>query len=339
MNILDLSFEELKKEIVRAGYKKFRAEQIFNWIYRKHTLSFQKMTNISLKAREELCEKFEIRTLPKPEIYKSPDGTQKLRFNTFDDSAVETVIIPEKNRNTICVSTQIGCPLGCLFCRTGYLGFKRNLETSEITGQILQAEKILKKENRRVTNIVYMGMGEPLLNFEKTVRSIKILKDDRGFNFSNRRITVSTVGISEKITELGKLTEVNLALSLHAVDNKTRSRIMPINRKNPIEPILEEVKRYPMHSRKKLLIEYIMLKDINDSENSAKALASIAHKINAKVNLIPFNSFRESRLKASSQKKIFDFQKILVDRHVTALIRKSRGEEHLAACGQLGHKK
>lgn len=336
MELLNLSLKSMEEAVKDAGYKAFRARQIFRWLYVSKVFSFSEMTDIGKADREKLAQTFTITPIPEPEIFTSLDGTEKLTFTLSDGAVVEAVIIPDGKRTTLCVSTQAGCPLKCEFCRTGTLGFRRNLEVSEITGQAIRAIMHLKKNDERITNVVYMGMGEPLLNFENTVNSINILKDDLGLNFSNRKITVSTAGIADKIVALGELTGVNLAVSLHAVNDEKRSKIMNINNKYPLAKLLEASKNYPAHHRKRVVFEYIMLKGFNDTVKDAKGLVKIAGEVKAKINLIPFHTFDGAPFEPTSMEDVLKFQKYLTDRNITALIRKSRGEDKLAACGQLG---
>ncbi|MGI6395393.1 MAG: 23S rRNA (adenine(2503)-C(2))-methyltransferase RlmN [bacterium] len=336
IEIFDLTKDELENAVHLKGFPKFRARQIAKWVYLKNLFVFDDMTDISKSDRELLSSFFSITPLAKPEIKLSDDGTKKMIFTLSDGVKIESVIIPEQKRTTLCVSTQAGCPLKCSFCRTGTLGFKRNLTVREIVGQVIAAKTALEKEGNRLSNIVYMGMGEPLLNFENTVKSLLILMDDSMFNFSNRKITVSTAGIADKIVPLGEKTSVNLAVSLHAVNDEKRSNIMEINKKHPLKILLEAIEKYPAHQRKKVVLEYIMLKGFNDTVSDAKELAKIANKLKAKVNLIPFNTFKGAKFEPSPHGEILKFQAFLVSKHITAIIRKSRGEDELAACGQLG---
>jgi 23S rRNA (adenine2503-C2)-methyltransferase len=336
MEILDLTKNELEDLLSVHGFKKYRAGQIMRWIYSRYIYSFEEMTDLSKNDRDELSLLFSINPLKCSEIIKSKDGTEKMVFELEDRSVIESVIIPDERRITICVSTQVGCPLKCSFCKTGTLGFKRDLSVREITGQVLAASQYLSSLGKRITNVVYMGMGEPLLNFDATVKSIKLLVCDHGLNMSNRKITVSTVGIADKIVSLGELTGVNLAISLHAVTDEKRSKIMGVNSKYPISEILDEAKKYPAHPRKKVVLEYIMLKGFNDTLFDADKLLKIARRVNAKVNLIPFNSFPGSLFEPSEKEDILKFQTLLLDGKITTKIRKSKGCDELAACGQLG---
>lgn len=336
MNFFNLNLHEMEDIIIPLGMKRYNAKQLFQWIYQKNAVSFNEMTNIKKEERLKLSQLLSLDFLDDYETYISPDKTIKFKFKLQDGAFIESVLIPEKERNTLCISTQIGCPLACRFCRTGTMGFKRNLETGEITGQILAVKKYLLNRNQKITNFVYMGMGEPLLNFENTVKSIEILKEDYAFVMSDRRITVSTAGITDKIIELGEKTGVNLAISLHAPDQEKRSQIMPkTSAKYPFNELVETLKHYPVPSRKRIMIEYIMLKDVNDSEKDAYKLAKTANKLRAKVNLIPFNTFAGAPFEKSSEKRIEQFRDILISKNITAIIRKSRGSEEYAACGQL----
>jgi 23S rRNA (adenine2503-C2)-methyltransferase len=337
IELFNLTHKQLIEVVEQNGFKKFRGNQIFEWIYAKTEFDFEKMTNISKQNRKEMAKIFSITPLKTPQIFIAPDKTEKYRFELDDGNLIETVLIPDKKRNTLCISTQAGCALKCSFCRTGSLGFARNLTVKEIVYQVIFAQKHLKKRNEKVNNIVFMGMGEPLLNFENTIDAISLIHDTQGLDFSNRRITVSTAGIIDKIIPLGEKTDgVNLAVSLHAADDETRSKIMPVNKTNPLKNLLNVLAKYPAHKRKRIVLEYILLKDINMREKDAKNLVKIAKKLNAKINLIPFNPFPGTIFEPASQEEMLAFQKLLIDRHATALMRKSRGGEKLAACGQLG---
>ena len=335
MELLDFTRKRLEEKLLENGFAKFKASQIMQWIYQKRVFSFDEMTNISKNDRVKLGEMFDISPVFPGETFTSSDGTEKLAFTLADGNVVEAVIIPEETRCTLCVSTQAGCPIKCAFCRTGSLGFKRNLTVSEINSQVLASQIEAEKSGKRITNLVFMGMGEPLLNFENLTNAIDILLDDFGFNFSNRKITVSTSGIADKIIELGERTKVNLAVSLHAVTDEKRDKIMPVNKKYPLKTLLKAIDSYPI-SRKMVVLEYVMLRNFNDFLEDAAALAKIAKRYDAKVNLIPFNTFEGAAFEATPMKKIIDFQNILISKNVTALIRKSRGGDKLAACGQLG---
>jgi len=337
MELFNLTRTEIEEVVTALGMKPFRGRQIFRWLYQDLTTDFAAMTDIAKEGRAELVARFTARPLATPEIFTSADGTEKLRFTLDDGAVIESVIIPEKDRITLCISTQVGCPLGCRFCRTGSLGFQRNLTIREIVGQHWAAQKHLAEEGKRVTNIVFMGMGEPLLNLENTVKSAHIMMDDLGFNISNRRVTVSTIGIPDKLDALGGQISVNLALSLHAVTDDKRQAIMPATKNWPLKELVAALRRFPLPPRKKILIEYVLLRGVNDTPAEARQLAKIARSLNAKINLIPFNSFPGAPYKPATAAAIQAFQQTLWDEGLTVIIRKSRGDEALAACGQLGY--
>lgn len=337
MELFELTRPELEEAVAAIGMKPFRGRQIFRWLYQELTTDLNAMTDISKSGREELAQRFTARPLDPPEVFTSADGTEKLRFTLDDGTVIESVLIPEKNRLTLCLSTQVGCPLGCLFCRTGSLGFTRDLTVREIVGQHWAAQKRLAGTGKRVTNIVFMGMGEPLLNLTNTVKSAHIMMDDLGFNLSNRRVTVSTIGIPDKLDELGGQVSVNLALSLHATTDDKRRAIMPATKNWPLKELLAALRRFPLPTRKKILIEYVLLRGVNDSPAEAHQLAKIARSLNAKINLIPFNTFDGAPYAPSTPAATETFQQAIWDEGLTVIIRKSRGDQSLAACGQLGY--
>lgn len=337
MELFELTRPEMEEAVTALGMKPFRGRQIFRWLYQELTTDLDAMTDISKSGREELATRFTVRPLTAPEVFTSADATEKLRFTLDDGAVIESVLIPEKNRLTLCLSTQVGCPLGCLFCRTGSLGFTRDLTVREIVGQHWAAQKRLAGTEKRVTNIVFMGMGEPLLNLENTVKSAHIMMDDLGFNLSNRRVTVSTIGIPDKLDELGGQVSVNLALSLHATTDEKRQTIMPATKNWPLKGLLAALRRFPLPTRKKILIEYVLLRGVNDSPAEARQLSKIARSLNAKINLIPFNSFEGAPYEPSTAAATHAFQQAIWDAGLTVIIRKSRGDESLAACGQLGY--
>lgn len=333
-NLKDMSLEELERYIASFGKEKYRARQIMKWLYQLHAGSFDDMTNLSKVFRIQMKE---LARFADPEIEKiqiSKDGTKKILFRLEDGLFIESVLIPGKNHWTICVSTQAGCAMGCAFCMTGREGLKRNLLPSEITGQI-RVLRTAMPEGDNIKNIVMMGMGEPLANYENTLKAIRIITSDFGFGFSNRKITVSTCGLAPMIEQLGKDICVNLAISLNAPDNETRSALMPVNKKYPIETILDACENYPMPGRRMLTFEYILIAGINDSPKDAERLARLLKRIRCKLNLILFNEFPGSPFKAPSQEAVHTFQQILLNHHYTSIIRASKGSDILAACGQL----
>jgi 23S rRNA (adenine2503-C2)-methyltransferase len=337
IEITGLTFEELKEEILKIGFKSFRTSQIFQWIYQKGVFDFENMTNISKEHRNILKNSFKISIPSIKYIQESTDGTIKFALQLKNNNLVESVLIPDDKRLTLCLSTQVGCRMGCKFCFTAKMGFKRNLTPEEIVGQVLAA-KFFIKGNLKVTNIVFMGMGEPFDNFENLKKSLKIILDENGLNFSSRRVTVSTCGILDKIVNFGEEFNVNLAVSLHSAFNDKRNSIMPVNKIYPLEKLIEICKKYPLKNRQRITFEYIMIDDFNDSLEDAKKLVSLIAQLKSKVNLIRFNSFPDANYKPSGFKKIETFQNYLISKGIATILRKSKGEDILAACGQLAGK-
>ena len=335
IEIKNYTHEDLKNILLEYGFQKFRASQIFNWIYDKGIFDFNLMTNISKKDRTLLSEIFSIYIPEIPYVLKSKDGTVKFAIKLKDGNLVESVLIPDEDRLTLCVSTQVGCRMGCKFCLTAKQKFIRNLEPHEIIDQVLVAKFLVLNKKLKITNIVYMGMGEPLDNLDNTIVSLKILNDDNGFNFSNRRITVSTCGLYDKFKKLSDNFDGNIAISLHSADNEKRTKLMPINKKYPLKNLIEACRKYPLKNRQRITFEYILIKDINDSIEDAEKLYKILKGIKAKINLIKFNEYPDSEFKAPDDKTIEKFQKYLFNKGLTALLRKSKGNDILAACGQL----
>lgn len=333
-NLADMSLHEIEAFISDFGKEKYRAKQIMKWIYQRGVKSFAEMTDIAKDVRSSLQRLVTINMPEIQKIYTSSDGTKKILFRLKDGLFIESVIIPGKNHWTLCVSTQAGCQMGCKFCYTGLLGFKRNLVPSEITGQVFRC-LFETPEGTNTKNIVMMGMGEPLANYENTLKAIKILTSDFGFGFSNRKITVSTCGITPMIERLGNDICVNLAISLNAADNRKRTEIMPINKVHPLETMLDACRNYPMPGRRMLTFEYILIANVNDSPDDAENLAKLLKGIRCKLNLIAFNEYPGSVFKRPSEDAILAFQKVLVKQHYTTIIRKSKGSDILAACGQL----
>jgi len=314
------------------GEKRFRAKQILQWIHQRGVADFDAMTDLSKGLRQKLAERTRIL---QPEVLaeqRSADGTIKWLLGLDDGQRVETVFIPDGDRGTLCISSQAGCPLDCKFCATGYGGFNRNLTTAEIAAQVRHARSVV---GERLTNIVFMGMGEPLLNYDAVVRTINILLDDHAFGLSRRRVTVSTVGVVPKIEQLGQDTPVNLAISLHAVTDPVRDRIVPINRTYPLERLLEACRDYPLPPGRRITFEYVMLDGVNDSLAEAHQMADLLAGIPAKINLIPFNPFPGAEFDRSPQATIDAFRDALLERGLVAVTRTPRGEDIDAACGQL----
>ncbi|QCI19849.1 MAG: 23S rRNA (adenine(2503)-C(2))-methyltransferase RlmN [Buchnera aphidicola (Brevicoryne brassicae)] len=339
INLLNLNPQDLYFFLDSLGEKKFSVKQIMNWIYKHYCNDFNKMLNLSIKTRKKLNEKSYIFASEFLEEKISSDGTIKW-ITEINDQKIETVYIPEKKRSTLCISSQIGCALKCDFCATGKQGFNRNLKVSEIIAQIWQANKKLKQKNIKncITNIVFMGMGEPLLNLNNVVSALKIILDEYGFALSKRRITVSTSGIVPALDKMKNMIDVSLAISLHASNDAIRNTIMPINKKYNIKSILNSALKYLKHSKANrggITIEYVMLKGVNDSNKNANELSFLLHKIPSKINLIPLNPFLGSSFLSSDINRINIFADILRRKGFTTVIRKNRGEDINAACGQL----
>lgn len=341
-NIYNISYSELKSFFIRLNEKEFRADQLWNWLYVKGIDRLENLNNISKNVLNLINDKFYICQFKVNKDVSSKDGTRKWLLEMEDGKEIETVYIPDKNRGTICVSSQVGCSLSCSFCHTGTMKFMRNLSMSEILGQVLFVKNVLqdwnnKAERKKITNIVFMGMGEPLLNYDNVLKSINVLTDEKGLAFSKRKITLSTSGIVPKILEFKEDSDVNLAISLHAVFNEVRNILVPINKKWPIETLLEALKDYSKNKmHKKITFEYIMLEGINDAIKDAKELIRLIKPLRAKINLIPFNPWPGANYRASSPDQIKLFKKfILEEGNLVATVRLPRGEDVLAACGQL----
>jgi 23S rRNA (adenine2503-C2)-methyltransferase len=318
----------------KIGEEPFRANQLFNWIYKKNTADFDKMLNISRESRKKFSEIFFISSFRSSEEFRSSDGTIKFRFGLDDGYFIESVYIPEEKRNTLCISTQVGCPLGCKFCLTGEMGFKRNLSVSEMVNEVMSVKERTGRD--RITNIVLMGMGEPLLNYENVKKFINILIASEGLAFAKRKVTLSTSGILPELEKFIKEVDVSLSISLNAPDDETRSRIMPINRKFPLKEILRAASLYPEVHKRMVTFEYVLIKGINDSLKQAEKLASLLKGLRCKINLIPYNENPYSEFKRPADETVLAFQEILKKHNYTATIRKSRGQDISAACGQLG---
>ncbi len=329
-----MTLEEIEKFISRQGKEKYRARQIMKWLYQYGATSFDEMTNISKKCRTELSENATISELPIEKSEESVDGTKKFLFKLADGQFIESVLIREKNHWTICISTQAGCNMGCKFCLTGRYGLQRDLLPSEIVGQITTL-RFNTPEGKDIKNIVMMGMGEPLANYENVLKAIKIITVDVCAAFATRRITVSTCGIAPMIERLGQDSSVNLAVSLNAPNDEIRNSIMPINRKYPLEKLIEACSTFPMPRRRRITFEYILIAGVNDSDKQAEQLAALMKDVRCKFNLIAFNEFPGSDFKTPSKERINAFRNILVNHDYTAVTRASKGRDILAACGQL----
>jgi 23S rRNA (adenine2503-C2)-methyltransferase len=339
IDLKNFSRNQLIDWAASRGHSTYRGRQIFAWLYRPGITSFSQMTDLSKKFRIELEEVATISSLPYTIKENSADGTMKYGFTLHDGHIIEAVLIPEDDRNTLCVSSQVGCAMGCKFCLTGTMGFTRNLTPAEIVGQICTVMEDLDKLGMgTVTNLVFMGMGEPLANFENLITALEILLDDLGLSYSSRRTTVSTCGLAPKISELGRRIGVNLAISLHAADDAIRSKLMPVNDTYTIKEVIDACIQYPLQKRKRIMFEYILLKDINDSDEDARKLAKLLRPIPCKINLLPCNEAPELPYEKPSNNRVHAFQKILRNLDYTVFIRTSRGDDISAACGQLANK-
>ncbi|WP_457677657.1 23S rRNA (adenine(2503)-C(2))-methyltransferase RlmN [Thermovibrio sp.] len=335
VDIKDLNFNELKEFVESLGLEPYRARQMAQWLYKKRVDSFEKMTNISKEVRKLLSERAEISPLKLVKVEESADGTRKYLFELKDGNKVESVFIPEKSWNTLCVSTQVGCPAGCKFCLTAKDGFTRNLTASEIVEQYIQVQREVGEE-RRISNVVFMGMGEPLLNFDNVKKAVEIMTHKDMFDLSTRKITISTVGIVPGIERMAReMNKVKLAVSLHATTDEVRDFLVPLNRKYPIKAIMEALRRYPADNNRRIMIEYVMLKGVNDSPEDAHRLAKLVKGLPVKVNLIPFNPYLGAPFEPTPREEIEKFQKVLWDYNIAAFIRDSRGQDISAACGML----
>ena len=342
VNLLDFNRKSLRQFFARIDEKPFRADQLMKWIYRYGCDDFDYMTDLNKNLRAKLKEIAYIKAIDISREQRSSDGTIKWAMDVGDGQEIESVYIPEDDRATLCISTQAGCPLNCAFCSTGKQGFNRNLKVSEIIGQVWRATKVLgfinKTAERAISNVVLMGMGEPLLNLNNTVEATDIMLDDYGFGLSKRRVTISTAGIPPAIDQLSEMTDVALALSLHAPNDELRSRIMPVNERYPLKDVMDAVIRYNNKSNAnhgRITIEYILLANFNDNEENAHELARLLKRIPCKINLIPFNPHPDSEFQKPSNNRINHFVKILMSYGFTTVIRKTRGDDIDAACGQL----
>ncbi len=334
-NLKDLTQAEIADLISSLGKERYRAGQIMRWLYRAGSSDLAEMTTLAKDFRSTLGNIARISSLKREKTAVSRDGTKKILFRLADGHLIESVLIPGRNHWTICVSTQAGCRMGCRFCFTGKGGLKRNLLPSEITDQIIQARKVTA-EGEEIKNCVLMGMGEPLDNYDNTLKAIRIMSHEAGLGFGSRRVTISTCGIVPAIRQLSSDVSVNLAVSLNAPDDETRSGLMPVNRVYPLAELLRAVRDFQMPGRRMVTFEYILIDGINSSLNDARELCRLLKNIRCKINLIILNEFPASSFRKPPLEKVQAFQKILIDNHFTAILRESRGEDIMAACGQLG---
>lgn len=338
----DLDQKGLENFAESLGQPAFRGRQIMSWLYRPDIKDFSQMTDLAKSFRALLPDHAYISRFDDPITEVSSDGSVKFAFRLADGQIIESVNIPEPDRNTLCISSQAGCAMDCKFCQTATMGFKRNLTPSEMVNQVCSVRDYLLEtgvsDQLPISNLVFMGMGEPLNNMDNLLTAISVLTDQKGLDMASRRITVSTCGIIPHMHTLGEKTNVNLAISLHAVDNETRSRLMPVNKRYPIESLVQACMDYPIQKRKRIMIEYVMLDGINDSDAEAHRLASILRPVPCKINLLVYNECEGLDYKPSHRDRILAFQDILRKSHYSVFIRSSRGSDIAAACGQLAGK-
>ena len=344
MNLLDYNREDLSQFFTEWGEKPFRATQVLKWVHQLGTTDFDEMTNLSKALRQRLRNET---NLAVPQIVTeqvSVDGTRKWVLELADGNRIEMVFIPEDDRNTLCISSQVGCALDCRFCSTAQQGFSRNLTVGEIIGQLWLAEHHLRSQNiyatdvqqRAISNVVLMGMGEPLANFKNVVKAMNLMRDDFSYGLSWRRITLSTAGLVPAMERLKQQCPVNLAVSLHAPTDELRNELVPINKKYPIAELLNACRDYiKTENRRKITFEYVMLQDFNDTPKHARQLAKLLRNVPSKINLIPFNPFPNSPYQRSTQARIDEFRDILIKAGLITVTRKTRGDDIDAACGQL----
>jgi 23S rRNA (adenine2503-C2)-methyltransferase len=345
VELMGLTLEQLTQFVVeRLGERPFRAGQIYRWIHQRGVFDFDQMSDLSKDLRQKLKANAQLNALSKDLEQRSMDGTIKYRFKTHDGKLIESVYMPSEDRKTLCVSTQVGCAMGCTFCMTATLGLVRNLTPGEIVAQVHAVNAEVRKNEsitdtyRPLTNLVFMGMGEPLHNFENLKSALNILQSEEGPNFSHRHITVSTVGLVPMIERFGQETDVKLAISLNASDDETRSKIMPINRKWNISALIEACRKFPLRQGRRITFEYVLMQGVNDSDADAQRLVDLLGGIPVKVNLIPYNENPGLGFKSTAELRAEAFREILSRAHVAAYIRKNRGRDIAAACGQLANR-
>ena len=342
-NLLGLDRDALEAFFASIGEKKFRATQVMKWIHQLGITDFQQMNNLSKDLRNQLSETSCIQNIEVAEDLISTDGTRKWLLRLHDGNHIEAVYIPEDDRGTLCVSSQVGCALDCSFCSTGRQGFNRNLTTAEIISQVWLASQLLdeeKKPGRKITNVVMMGMGEPLLNFNNVVSAVRIMMDDFAYGLSKRRVTVSTAGVVPAMDRLGDIIDMRLAVSLHATNDALRDELVPVNKKYPLKELMDACRRFidKQNSRSRITFEYVMLDGVNDQPEHARELIKLLKGIPTLMNLIPFNPFEGSGYRTSSRNAVSRFSEILHNSGMTTVVRKTRGDDIDAACGQLAGK-
>ena len=335
-NIKDYNLDELKEEMILIGEKSYRAEQIFKWIYVENVTNFNEMTNLSLELREKLTENYTLGIYKIIKKQESSDGTKKYLFDVLDGNAIETVLMQYKHGYSICVSSQVGCKMGCKFCASTGIAFIRSLTSGEIAEQILAVER---DTGIKISNVVFMGIGEPLDNFENVIKAIKTINNPKGLNIGARHISISTCGLVPKIYEIADMDlQCTLSISLHATTNEKRSKMMPINNKYNIEELMKACKYYIEKTNKRISFEYALAKDNNDNLDDAKALVKLLKGILCHVNLIPINKIENGQFDTSTNENVIKFRDYLNERGIVATIRRELGDDIEAACGQLRRK-
>ncbi len=324
---------EIQQATDSLGLPKFTAKQITDWLYKKRVTSFDEMSNLSKKARALLAETFETGTTFPVSVQESKDGTKKYLFKTDEGSFIESAYIPEAKRNTLCVSSQAGCKMNCTFCATGKQGFQQNLSSAEILNQIVSIP-----ETGKLTNLVYMGMGEPLDNLDEVLKSLEILTAEWGFGWSHRKITVSTIGIIPSLKKFLEKSNVHLAVSLHSPFDDERTELMPANKSYPVKELIKVLKTYPFDRHRRLSFEYIVFNGLNDTPKHVKELARLLNGLNCRINLIRFHAIPGSNLNSTNEKRLLEFKDSLNKKGITTTIRASRGQDIDAACGLLSTK-
>lgn len=336
LNLLDFDQAAMVAWFEARGEKPFRAQQVLKWVHQHGVDSFDAMTNLGKALRADLESVAEISAPGVSADRKSADGSRKWLFELADGNRIESVYIPEAGRATLCISSQVGCALNCSFCSTARQGYNRNLSTAEIIGQLWMVSRLLREDGSApVSNVVFMGMGEPLLNLDNVIRATRLMQDDFAYALSKRRVTLSTAGVVPGLRQLAEVTDISLALSLHAPDDELRNQLVPLNKKYAIREVLQACRDYVGEGRRRVTIEYVMLDGVNDSDKQAKSLAKLLRHVPSKVNLIPFNPFPETRYRRSSEERINRFRDILHHAGIVTITRRTRGDDIDAACGQL----
>ena len=336
-NLTEFGHDRLRDLTTDLGQPRYRADQIYRWIFQRGARDFEAMTDLPRALRQRFVDDgYCIGRIAIHRVDESVDGTRKIAFRLDDGACIESVLIPmEPGRFTQCVSSQVGCAIGCTFCLTATLGLARHLSPGEIVDQVIRAREILP-EGARVTHIVYMGMGEPLHNFDGVVASLDPICNEDGLGYVHRKVTISTSGLVPQIEKLGEILPVNLAISLNASTDAVRDALMPINKRYPIATLMAALRRYPLPPRRKLTIEYVLLGGVNDTDADAQRLAQLLRGLPARVNILPWNAFEGPRFVRPDETRVRQFQRILLDRGLTVTVRTSRGRDISAACGQLG---